>query len=134
MPKNPQQLSKQAAPKLAGKEWAAGQDHFINVDLTGEQRAQCKSLLNGEGELDSEVLRMVEAGYQITLNWDSYNQCFGCFVKAKSGAALVNEGLILTGRGSSPLKALKQAWFKHILIYDQTWQDGFQPRGYDVDD
>jgi hypothetical protein len=66
------------------------------------------------------VHKLIESGYKTTLKWDDYNDCFGAFVIAE-GRNPENTGMVLTGRGSTPLKALKQAMFKHYVVFDGSW-------------
>ena len=46
-----------------------------------------------------------------------------------------NGGLILTGRGSTPFKSLKQLLFKHYNVMGERWET-FEtpPRSKDIDD
>jgi hypothetical protein len=102
------------------KQWSPGQNTFVNYDLTLNEREQCKAWQLTLEELDNLMLGMVESGYNITLNYDVRNQAYGCFIKVRSDEN-VNAGLILTGRGSTPLKAFKQAYYKHTTVFDGTW-------------
>ena len=102
------------------RSWSPGQDTFVNYDLTVNEKSDCKAWVLTLEDMDNLMLGMVEQGYNITLNYDNRNACYGCFIKCRD-AGMVNEGLILTGRGSTPLKAFKQAMYKHTTIYDGTW-------------
>lgn len=110
----------QSAVQPAKRVWQAGQDVFINYDLTVNEAADCKAWILTIDELDSYALKMVEEGYNITLNYDQRNHAYGCFIKCRD-AGMENEGRILTGRGSTPFKALKQALYKHHFIFKGVW-------------
>lgn len=93
---------------------------FVNYELSADERAACKAWQTGPGDVDSAALRFCEQGYRFSVKWDDYSHSFACFAQAvlpTSG----NAGLMLTGRGSSPFKAVKQAMFKHFMIFDEEW-------------
>lgn len=93
---------------------------FVNWSLSVEEKAECKNWLLGEGELDNACLLLIEAGYKTTISWDNYRECFtASIVPAKD--AKINQGYILTGKGSTPLKAIKQAAYIHFHIMDGDW-------------
>lgn len=126
--------TRNASQKIAQKkQWGPGQDTFVNYDLTKDEQAQCKGWTLTLELLDNLVLGMVEQGYNITLNYDTRNSSYGCFIKCRE-AGMVNAGLILTGRGSTPLKAFKQAMFKHTAVYDGTWGAYDTQNGNGLDD
>jgi len=83
---------------------------FINWSLTKEEKADLKSRSFSLEECDDALLKACEAGYKVSVQFDDYNECYACFVtqRDKKGA---NFGYILTGRGSTPVKAIKQALY-----------------------
>ena len=99
---------------------SAKKNPFVQFELTDEQRLMCKSTAVDPDDIDAWMSRLLESGYKVSLKYDDYNQCFACFVVAPD-ADDPNEGLILSGRGSSPFKALKQAWFKDVRMLAGEW-------------
>jgi len=70
----------------------------------------------------------------VTFNFDERNNAFGCWFLPQ-GEKHVNAGFILTGRGSSPIKAFKQAAFKHYTLFDTLWGEYAAPNNADeIDD
>ena len=93
---------------------------FLNYTLSSEEKAACKAWLPELVGLDDQVLKLCEAGYKVTLTYDAYGAAFAAFVMPKPETK-DNQGIILAGRGSTPLKALKQALFIHYQIMDGQW-------------
>jgi len=94
---------------------------FVNYELNADERAACKLWCVEQGELDDKVLKCCEAGYRFALKWDARSKAFACFMSADGDAAKVNGGLMNTGRGSTPFKALRQALYKHFMVFDAEW-------------
>jgi len=121
---------KPAVKQSNGYEQAA----FIRRELTPEEQAICKAWeLSSEDCWDS-MQRFVENGYRVTARWDDYNECFACWLLPPREDK-DNAGLILTGRGSSPYKAFKQACFKHYQLFQEVWPKEVDKRGgNEIDD
>lgn len=97
---------------------------FINQDLTAEQQREVKAQNWGFDEVESLLVKLLEQEYKVSVSFDNYNHCFAAWLLPQ-GTAHVNYGLILTGRGSTPLKAVRQALYKHFVIYEgHTWDMG----------
>lgn len=94
---------------------------FINYDLDDATRKQFKVWRDKYLETLPDMLdRVVEAGYQVSLKRDAYNDCMGAFLIAKE-TKTENDGFILTGRGSSTVSALMGVFFRHYAIFEQVW-------------
>jgi hypothetical protein len=89
---------------------------FVNYSITDDDRKFLKSQQWALDDFDSAVLKIVEAGYKVSMQYDTRNSCYACFIIAQDSEH-ENAGYILTGRGSSPSKAVKQAIYVgfHIL-------------------
>jgi len=93
---------------------------FVQYELDETQRAACKGWdLDGD-DLWLEVLALLDTGYSVSVRYDETSTAYACFVTVRGNDQHSNAGLILTGRGSTPGKAVKQAIFKHKAI-DATW-------------
>jgi len=93
---------------------------FVNWSLSAEQKASCKEWLLKQGEMDNAISTLIEAGYKVTVSWDKYRACFTSSV-VPTADAKSNQGYILTGKGSTPLKATKQALYIHYHIMGEEW-------------
>lgn len=107
---------------------------FINVPLSAEQKAELRAWLPDFGEIDDALLKTCESGYKITLRFDDRNECFACWLSpVDPGNA--NTGLILSGRGSTPLKAVKQALYIHNRLFEGDWAGNYKDyREAELDD
>ena len=89
---------------------------FVQYELDRAEQAQCKAWDVDAGSVWQEVLALVDDGYSITVKFDTFNDAYACFVQVRGDPSHVNANLILTGRGSEPWKAVKQACFKSRAI------------------
>lgn len=106
---------------------------FINYPLAAEQKREIKAWLPTFEDIDDALLKLTEGGYRITLRWDERSEAFACWVNP-SGEDHPNNGLTLSGRGSTPLKAVKQALYIHNL-FDGDWASNYrQFKEEDLDD
>jgi len=104
---------------------------FVQYELDKAQQAECKAWQITSEEIFSELEAQIEAGYKFTIKWDSYNECYGVFMQA-AGEGGSNYGSILTGRGSTVGKCLKQVLYKHRVCLQGDWSDYLERRGRDV--
>lgn len=93
---------------------------FINYDLTESERAACKKWCVLLDDLDAAMVRAVEEGYRLSLKWDTFSECHAAFM-LRSDEEKLNAGYILTGRGSTSAKALRQMLFKHFMLFEGDW-------------
>jgi hypothetical protein len=107
---------------------------FIQYELSKEEKATCKSWVTTLEELDTLYLRFCESGYSMSAKWDDYSASFAAFGQTRDQKH-ANYGYMLTGRGSTPLKAMKQMLFKHYMIFDEMWAEFAESRSaYESDD
>jgi len=107
---------------------------FLSYSLTKEQQAELKKTTMSADDYDNMLLRLEEDGYKITGRYDDFNKAFACWIMPVEKKH-PNYGYILTGRGSTPLKAIKQAAYIHYTIFDQDWPAHYEgKRTEEIDD
>jgi hypothetical protein len=107
---------------------------FIPRELTPEEQAACKSWEFSEESVFDAIHKLVDARYKVTMRYDDFNECYGCWLLPDK-TDVDNAGYILTGRGSSPYKAAKQALFKHYQLFEGVWpKDTDRRGGKEIDD
>ena len=82
---------------------------FISFPLSEEQKQEIKRVTFNLDDVDSAIIRLCEENYKVSFSFDEYSSAYAVFITPK-GDKHRNAGFILTGRGSSPHKALKQAF------------------------
>lgn len=89
---------------------------FVNYSVTKEDKEFLKSQAWLLDDFDSAVIKVVEAGYKVSMQYDDKQECYACFIISRDSES-ENSGYILTGRGSAPSKAVKQAIYIgfHVL-------------------
>jgi hypothetical protein len=94
---------------------------FINYDLDDNMRKQFKVWREAHiNDLEEMLNNAVDAGYQVSLKKDTYNDCMGAFLIAKD-TKTENDGFILTGRGSTVIGALFGVFFRHYTVFETVW-------------
>lgn len=106
---------------------------FVQYELDKVEQQQCKAWALDAADAWAEMLPLLDEGYSFTVKFDGFSNCYACFVQVRGVPDHANSGLILTGRGSEPFKAVKQALFKHKAI-DATWLPYAERRYPDLDD
>jgi len=118
--------------KKAQSEYVAAE--FIQRELTPEEQAACKGWDFSLEDFAGALQQFNEDRYKVTLRWDEFNECYGCWL-LPDRTDKDNAGLILTGRGSSPFKAFKQAFYKHHILFEGVWPKDIDRRGgKEIDD
>jgi len=106
---------------------------FVRYELDKALQASCKAWeITSDAMLDA-INRLADDGYAITVKWDSYSEAYLASVRQTRDNGK-NSGFVLTGRGSSGAKALKQALFKHFEVMDTDWSQYAERRGIDAID
>jgi len=109
------------------------QAEFVRYDLTEAEKAKVKGTEFDEIALVETIEKLTQAGYKMTFRWDDYNECQGCWLLAPENDEN-NKGLILTGRGSTSLKAFKQAAWLHFTRFKEIWPQPTSKRELELDD
>lgn len=89
---------------------------FVQYELDEDERLKCKQWSLSCDDLWMELLALCDDGYSVSVKFDAYSEAYACFVQVRGDTDNPNNGLILTGRGSTPFKSVKQAVFKHKSI------------------
>lgn len=108
---------------------------FININLSEEDRAKIKSSPTDEKLLLLTMEGMIKEGYKFSFSWDNYSQCFQV-IGTRSAKDHPDYGILLSGRGSSPIKAYKQ-WLYMVSTYigEDGWSEAMDGTSrYTVDD
>lgn len=107
---------------------------FVRYELDAEQLRSCKLWKPSGEELDEEMYKFTDASYKISFSYDAYNKCEQVLCQTDNDSD-PNADKILVGRGSTPLKAFKQLWWKHWKGCDGIWPTpDFTPGGSEWDD
>lgn len=93
---------------------------WINWALTAEEKAIIKAWVLTIEEMDDLELKAIQAGHKITTSYDNYGDCFTASIVPTQDSK-TNQGYILTGKGSTPFKARKQALYVHNYIFNGDW-------------
>jgi hypothetical protein len=97
------------------------QKSFVQLELDEKQHKACKAWQPTLDELDDILYKLTDEDYMLTFRYDRFGKCEGCWLQ-KYGDKGTNGKLILQGRGSTPLKALKQVLWKHKAC-DEIWPE-----------
>jgi len=103
---------------------------WINYSLSDEQKQEIKSQ---QFDFETALVRLTEEDMKVTISYDDYNTCYSCFLIPKKPES-TNFGCILSGRGSTPVKAVKQACYLHWNIFEADWTDGRLSKKEVIDD
>jgi len=107
---------------------------FVQYELDKESQAMCKAWDLTSDALVDMLNGLADSGYRITVKYDTYSSSYAASMQEVHDTGR-NSGLILTGRGTTAVKALKQLFFKHFHIMDGVWGEyaGFDFRS-NIDD
>jgi len=111
-PKRPPKPSSSVNPNFRG---------FINYDMSDFDKAEVKKHDFTEIDFVSWLAKVNDGGFKVTFQYDDYNHCFIC-IGAYADKTHPDYGILLSGRGSSPLKAFKQwVYIRDSVIGDDDW-------------
>lgn len=93
---------------------------FVQVDLTEAQKEMCKHWVAWDNDPDGAVQAVLGDGLKVTVKEDERSGGYlAMIVPATEPHKFA--GWILTGRGSTALKAVKQACFRHLVQFEGDW-------------
>lgn len=122
------------APKKGSKSGSFEGAKFINYSLSEEQKRELKEKPYTEGDFAFDLHQVCDSFYKVSFSYDTYNNCMSCFFTPKDEKS-PNKGLILTARGSTALKAFKQAMYLHYTLFEENWADFYEASGREeIDD
>lgn len=107
---------------------------FLQRELTSDEQKACKAWEAFVDRADDMLAAWLDAGGKVSARYDEFNRSYACWLIPSDGDT-GKAGLILSGRGSTPMKALKQAFFKHYVVFEEEWPAEIDTRGpIDIDD
>lgn len=123
------------AEQRAGKKVPyRGESDWVNYTLTLDESLQLKKELFTLDTFDDLCIKLTEGDYSISFSYDTYHSCYSCIFRPAT-ADNPNAGYLLSGKGSTPMKAFKQAAFIHWKVFDCNWAEGKKyARGTPIDD
>jgi hypothetical protein len=105
---------------------------FVAAEPTKAHIAQLRQMYLTHEELDDALGNLVDDGYKFTIKYDTFNKATVVFLFPEDGSP--NSGLILTGRGRTVSKALRQLCYKHYVMLETDWVGGGSSPADDPDD
>lgn len=96
------------------------QFEFLNYELTKEQKDALKAMPLWNGEWDEMLGNATKTGFAISLKVDGFNHCFAAYMQIRLRSHPCY-GFILSGRGSTQTKALRQLLYKHFVALEENW-------------
>jgi len=107
---------------------------FVDQPLLKSQIDQLKVRTFSADECDKCMLVVLEQGYKVSCSFDERHGAFAAYL-TQTREDGPNYGWTLTGRGSGPMKALKQLFYKHFVIFENVlWGAGNGFGAEDMDD
>lgn len=107
---------------------------FVNRELSTEEGQALKALPYWSEDWDTYLLRANDSGYKVTLKYDEWSKSYAAFMTTDDEFS-PNFQMILTGRGSCPLKALRQVLYKHyVLAAEEQWVSLDRQFAQEIDD
>lgn len=110
--------------------WRPGE--FISVSLTPDDIARIKATPLDAERIDDSLTALIHDGYKVSVKHDQMHQCYACYVVGPEQG--VNRGAILTGRGSTPMKAMRQALYIHHVVLEGDWPNVNERARGEIDD
>lgn len=104
----------------AGKAARFNDVKWINWTLSSEQKAEIKAWQVTVEEIDDFEVKIIQEGHKITTSYDNYGDCYTTSI-VPTADSKTNQGYILTGKGSTPLKSVKQAIYIHVQVFNGDW-------------
>jgi hypothetical protein len=116
----PQPNKKKTTPSIGPVQSRFNDVIFVNWSLSSDEKAACKAWQLSMEDFDNALATIIEGGYKTTLSYDSFRSCYTASI-VPSKDAKSNQGYILTGKGSTATKALKQALYIHFHVMGEEW-------------
>lgn len=105
---------------------------FLNITLTPEDKERIKATNPYTADFDDSLQRLLGQGYKLSIKFDERNDAFVSWIIAPDGGE--NKGYILPGRGSTALKAIRQALYIHHVILQGLWAGHEVQDAREIDD
>lgn len=96
---------------------------FLNINLTDEDKAIIKSTAYDTAEWSSDIDKWIDNGFKFNFSYDDYSHCFQV-IGMRSDKEHRDYGILLTGRGSTAIKAFRQwLYIQTRLVGELYWSE-----------
>lgn len=92
---------------------------FVQLELSVEEKKQLRASYDTMEGLDEALQDFLEQETKITIKWEERNRCYVAFAFPAQGSE--NDGYILTGRGGSVTRALRELAYKDLVMLQHDW-------------
>jgi len=116
----PKKTDFDAPPQKTPNKRTSGWSKFVRGDLTDGDKADCRAWTVFDERGGDMLLALVTQGYRLTIKQDGNSEGALVFLNGPDSPH-PHSGWTLTGRGSNPLKALKQVCFRHFVMFGEDW-------------
>lgn len=104
---------------------------FVNVSLTNEQKEQLGAWDIQDGDVWDGVATYCEAGYKVTLSYNSANKNFTATVIGGEGSGK-NAGRAVSAFAPTPYQAMRTVLFKVSVLLPDVWTEYKAAVGDDI--
>jgi hypothetical protein len=100
---------------------------WIDPTLSKEQKQHLKETEFDIDALDDAMADVADEGLRVSVHLDERDGCYVCrFWPSEADTARAR--MVLVGRGTTPTKAVKQAYYKHDVLLVKDWSKAVQVR------
>lgn len=99
---------------------------FINVPLNASDVERVAALLPDFTNCLTELLAVLDEGYKLSHSYDAKNHSYIASLTDSREDSVYHKHT-LSGRGSSPFKALVALYYKHVVVAQQDWGNLAKP-------
>lgn len=124
-------MTKKPAKKPANND-AGG---FINITLDEEEQAMANAWCETDEQLFEALTMLCNTPFTLKVAIEPQNNCYGAYIQGHWKLNEFDKKWTLTGRGSTPKKAIRRALYLHFEHLQQEWSDhkavASRPRDWD---
>lgn len=122
--------AKDLADKAIRDSWKTD---YVQFDISEQERGMLKGIDFGVDELNEAIIELAANGYGVSWAKEKDKSTWMAFINPK-GDTHKDKGWVLCGRGSTPVKALKQAAYVHFTKLDGVWPKTKRQFNEEIDD
>lgn len=115
------------AKKSDKKPWEV---EFVSIELTELEKSHLKTQAWKPDEVMSELDRLADDGYKVSLWKDKFNDCAGCTITCNAEGHS-NHRKCITGRGPDFIGAIASVLYKHYTLCEGDWSKRERQGGSD---
>lgn len=108
------------AKKQAQQQSGFKEKLWVRYELDEKERELVKQWKPKLDELDQQILQAIGTVYRCGVSFDNARNCWLVVMQTKSPEG-EHSDLLLSARGSTPLKAFKQLVYKHLELFQGKW-------------